>query len=87
MEVEVNTLEKQNKKDTNANKKAKDKLPFAVFICPKSNIGETEDYKQVFTDIISDRIKEKYVYKAVIKERRDCYGGYPEYFTAICTEC
>ena len=60
MEVEVNTLEKQNKKDTNANKKAKDKLPFAVFICPKSNIGETEDYKQVFTDIISDRVQEKY---------------------------
>ena len=60
MEVEVNTLEKQNKKDTNVNKKAKEKLPFAVFICPKSNIGETEDYKQVFTDIISDRIQEKY---------------------------
>lgn len=60
MEVEVNTLEKQNKKDTHTNKKAKDKLPFAVFICPKSNIGETEDYKQVFTDIISDRIQEKY---------------------------
>ena len=60
MEVEVNTLEKQDKKDSNTNKKAKDKLPFAVFICPKSNIGETEDYKQVFTDIISDRIQEKY---------------------------
>ncbi len=42
------------------NKKKKDKLPFAVFICPKTNIGETEDYKQVFTDIISDRIQEKY---------------------------
>ncbi len=56
----MNTLEKQNKKDTHTNKKAKDKLPFAVFICPKSNIGETEDYKQVFTDIISDRIQEKY---------------------------
>ncbi len=56
----MNTLEKQNKIDTNANKKAKDKLPFAVFICPKSNIGETEDYKQVFTDIISDRIQEKF---------------------------
>lgn len=56
----MNTLEKQNKKDTNTNKKAKDKLPFAVFICPKSNIGETEDYKQVFTDIISDRIQEKF---------------------------
>lgn len=60
MEVEVNTLEKQNKKDTNTNKKAKDKLPFAVFICPKSNVGDTQDYKQVFTDIISDRIQEKY---------------------------
>lgn len=56
----MNTLEKQNKKDANTNKKAKDKLPFAVFICPKSNIGETEDYKQVFTDIISDRIQEKF---------------------------
>ena len=40
-------------------KKKKDKLPFAVFICPKSNTGDTQDYKQVFTDIISDRIKEK----------------------------
>ena len=56
----MNTLEKQNKIDTNANKKAKDKLPFSVFICPKSNIGETEDYKQVFTNIISDRIQEKF---------------------------
>lgn len=60
MEVEVNTLEKQNKKDINTNKKAKNKLPFAVFICPKSNMGDTQDYKQVFTDIISDRIKKKY---------------------------
>lgn len=56
----MNTLEKKNNKDTNINKKAKDKLPFAVFICPKSNVGENEDYKQVFADIISDRIKEKY---------------------------
>lgn len=56
----MDTLEKRNNKDTNMNKKAKDKLPFAVFICPKSNIGENEDYKQVFTNIISDRIKEKY---------------------------
>ncbi len=45
---------------TKKTKKKKDKLPFAVFICPKSNTGDTEDYKQVFTDIISDRIKEKY---------------------------
>lgn len=56
----MDILEKRNDKDTNMNKKAKDKLPFAVFICPKSNIGENEDYKQVFTDIISDRIQEKY---------------------------
>ena len=56
----MDILEKRNDKDTNMNKQAKDKLPFAVFICPKSNIGENEDYKQVFTDIISDRIKEKY---------------------------
>lgn len=28
-----------------------------IFIYPKSNVGDTEDYKQVFTDIISDRIK------------------------------
>ena len=53
----MNTLEKA--KD-NKVKKKKDKLPFAVFICPKTNIGDAEDYKQVFTDIISDRIKQKY---------------------------
>ena len=41
-------------------KSKKDKLPFAVFICPKSNDGDIQDYKQVFTDIISDRIKQKY---------------------------
>jgi len=40
--------------------KKKDKLPFAVFICPKSNAHELEDYKQVFTDIISERIKQRY---------------------------
>ena len=53
----MNTLEKV--KD-NKDKKIKGKLPFAVFICPKSDISELDDYKQVFTDIISDRIKEKY---------------------------
>ena len=53
----MNTLEKTKNSET---KKKKDKLPFAVFICPKLNVGDTEDYKQVFTDIISDRIKEKY---------------------------
>ena len=47
------------KKD-DKDKKQKDKLPFAVFISPKSNVGELDDYKQVFTDIISDRIQEKY---------------------------
>ncbi len=53
----MNSLEKAN---NNKDKKKKDKLPFAVFICPKSNVGELEDYKQIFTNIISDRIKEKY---------------------------
>ena len=53
----MNTLEKA--KD-NKDKKKKDKLPFAVFICPKSTDGDIGDYKQVFTDIISDRIKQKY---------------------------
>ena len=47
-------------KEDDNDKKQKDKLPFAVFICPKSNVGDTVDYKQVFTDIISDRIKQKY---------------------------
>lgn len=56
--MEVDILEESN--ITKKTKKKKDKLPFAVFICPKSNTGDTEDYKQVFTDIISDRIKEKY---------------------------
>ena len=37
------------------------KLPFAVFIVPtnKEN-NKIENYKEVFTDIISDRIKQKY---------------------------
>lgn len=51
-----------NKKDElEINKKNKDKLPFAVFIIP-ININENngEDYKQVFTDIISDRINQKF---------------------------
>ena len=53
----MNTLEEaKNNKD----EKKKDKLPFAVFICPKSNDGDIGDYKQVFTDIISDRIKQKW---------------------------
>jgi len=41
-------------------KNKKQKLPMAVFIAPKLNIGDTKDYRQIFTDIISDRIKEKY---------------------------
>ena len=53
----MNILEKA--KD-NKDKRKKDKLPFAVFICPKANVGEIEDYKQIFTAIISDRIKQKY---------------------------
>jgi len=53
----VNILEK---KEIKTNKKTKDKLPFAVFVCPKSSGEKKENYKQVFTDIISDRIKEKY---------------------------
>ena len=56
--MEVDILEESN--ITKKTKQKKDKLPFAVFICSKSNTGDTEDYKQVFTDIISDRIKEKY---------------------------
>ena len=59
----VRKLEKENMKMTKKNdkdKKQKDNLPFAVFICPKSNVGDIRDYKQVFTDIISDRIQEKY---------------------------
>lgn len=56
-------MEKRNNKGKKVNKTAKDKLPFAVFICPKLIGGENEDYKQVFTNIISNRIKEKYKQK------------------------
>ena len=39
----------------------KDKLPFAVFISPVNKEQESMlDYKEIFTDIISDRIKQKY---------------------------
>lgn len=54
----MNILEK-SKKDKDGKKK-KGKLPFAVFIVPKKDVGEIQDYKQIFTDIISDRIKQKY---------------------------
>ena len=53
----MNILKKIENSET---KKKEDELPFAVFICLKSNTGDTQDYKQIFTDIISDRIKEKY---------------------------
>ena len=53
-------MKKNKNKDTNINKKSKDKLPISVFVCAKSDVSENEDYKQVFTEIISDRIKEKY---------------------------
>ena len=56
--MEVDILEESN--ITKKTKQKKDKLPFAVFIYPKSNTGELDDYKQIFTDIISDRIKEIY---------------------------
>lgn len=52
MYVDNNNIEKH--------KKRTDKLPFAVFVCPKTQNEEIEDYKQIFTDIISDRIQEKY---------------------------
>ena len=54
----MNTLKKKKKNDKD--NKPKGKLPFAVFVCPKSNIDDAQDYKQIFTDIISDRIQEKY---------------------------
>ena len=54
MQLDVNIKKLKNQKCK------KDKLPFAVFVCPKSNGNDVEDYKQVFIDIISDRIQEKY---------------------------
>ena len=60
-------MTKKNDKE----KKQKEKLPFAVFICPKSNIGDVQDYKQVFTDIISDRIKQdKFKRNSVVRNFR-----------------
>lgn len=42
-------------------KNRKDKLPFAVFISPiNKEQGSCQDYKEIFTDIISDRIKQEY---------------------------
>lgn len=51
--------EKENK--LGIHKKKESKLPFAVFIIPNENKDKKlKDYKEVFTDIISDRIKQKY---------------------------
>lgn len=42
-------------------KNQKYKLPFAVFISPINKEQDSvQDYKEIFTEIISDRIKEKY---------------------------
>lgn len=51
----MNTLKKENTK-----KDKKDKLPFAVFVCPKAN-DDKQDYKKVFTEIISNRINDKFI--------------------------
>ena len=51
--------DKKNELETHKTKN--DKLPFAVFIMPTNIIGnKIEDYKQIFTDIISERINQKY---------------------------
>ena len=72
MERQVNILEKEIRKDVDIKKKAKDKLPFAVFVCPKTQNEEIDDYKQIFTDIISDRIKEKYRQKTKQNFAKNC---------------
>ena len=49
------------KNEIELHKNKKDKLPFAVFVMPiNSNDNKIEDYKQIFTDIISDRINQKF---------------------------
>lgn len=40
-------------------KNGKNKIPFAVFVCPKNQNEGIRDYKEEFTDIISDRIQKK----------------------------
>lgn len=51
--------EEENKVGIHKNKK--DKLPFAIFISPNNKSkNKMENYKEIFTDIISDRIKQKY---------------------------
>ena len=65
--------EKENK--LKIHKKSQDKLPFAVFISPKDkNKDDIEDFKEIFTDIISNRIKEKFnidTYKMEVKLEKD----------------
>lgn len=49
------------KNEIELHKNKKDKLPFAVFVMPTNSIdNKIEDYKKIFTDIISDRINQKY---------------------------
>ena len=49
------------KNEIELHKNKEDKLPFAVFVMPTNSIdNKTEDYKQIFTDIISDRINQKF---------------------------
>ena len=51
--------EEENKVEIHKNRK--DKLPFAIFISPNNKSkNKMENYKEIFTDIISDRIKQKY---------------------------
>lgn len=51
--------EEENKVEIHKSKK--NKLPFAVFINPNNkSIHVVEDYREIFTEIISDRIKQKY---------------------------
>lgn len=52
-------MEKEINQNVNI-KKVKEKLPFVVFVYPKTQNEETENYKQIFTDIISERIQEEY---------------------------
>ena len=51
--------EEENKVKIHKNKKGK--LPIAVFISPNNKSTDVvDDYKEIFTDIISDRIKQEY---------------------------
>lgn len=45
------------KKEIRANGNKKNRLPFAVFLFPKKQNEKYKDYRQIFTNIISDRIK------------------------------